>query len=57
MKVYWVTGPTETPSTKTFATLYPALGVIAKFWFVPAFSDTNPDGVIAPFGPAEALIV
>jgi len=49
--------PTETPSTKTFWILNPALAVMLYVWPVPQFTLVAPFGVIVPLAPALAVIV
>src|SRR5262249_57845393 len=57
VKLKLVTAPTLTPSTSTSSTWKQALGVIVKLWLPPALTDTAPLGLIAPFAPADAVIV
>ena len=55
--VYSVTAPTDTPSTLTSLTLYPASGVIANVWFSPSVTVTSPLGLMLPCSPADAVMV
>ena len=57
VKEYDVRAPTDVPSTVTFWTLYPHLGVIVKLRLPPELTLTFPNGEMVPPVPAEAVIV
>ena len=57
LKLYVVKAPTDTPSTRTYATWWPEFGVMVKDLFAPLLTETAPVGEIAPFASADAVMV
>jgi hypothetical protein len=57
LNVYELVAPTELPSTVTLSTAYPEFAVIVNVLLLPEETITLPDGAIAPFAPALAVIV
>jgi hypothetical protein len=57
LNVNVVCAPTELPSTTTFWTWKPELGVIVNVWLAPELTVTEPVGEIVPPAPADAAIV
>jgi len=54
---YEVGKPTSAPSTVTADILYPELGVNVKFVLEPWVTICGVEGLIAPFAPAEGVMV
>jgi hypothetical protein len=57
LNVYELTAPTEVPSTRTFAMVYPVFASMVKVLFDPWLTEIAPDGEIVPPVPADAAIV
>ena len=57
LKVYELTAPTDAPSTRTFAMVYPVFAVMVKVLFAPWLTETEPEGEMVPPVPAEAVMV
>ena len=55
-KLYDGATDTAEPSTVKVSIWQPVSGVMVKVWLEPALTSIVPEGSIAPFGPAEAVI-